>query len=144
MPWSLLRRLNLYSRQAGSVLEQHVSFQQVSGKRWHPESCLLQGRMKWKRKAEGLRTPVQANEVSRFWASDSQLQSARTAWNGTVTRASSVFWGQNLPCPFKFRKAGTEAAANVLKFWSVFLEQYKSCEKDQLRKWRRQKDSDSQ
>lgn len=32
---------------------------------------------------------------------------------------------QNLPCQFKFRKAGMDAAANVLKFWPVFLEQYK-------------------
>jgi len=50
------------------MLEQRVSFQQVSGWRRHPESQVSsagEGETQ-ENKTEGLRTPIQANTASRF------------------------------------------------------------------------------
>ena len=75
--------------------------------------------------------------VSR--ASDSQPQAARTACKGRATRARlRLLRPEFALSQLKFRKTTKEAAANVLNCWLVLLEQCKSCERDQLRKWRRQ------
>lgn len=71
--------------------------------------------------------------------SDSQPQASRTACNGKVTRARlSLLRPEFALSQLKIRKMSKEAAADVLNCWPVLLEQCKSCERDQLRKWRRQ------
>lgn len=136
------------------MLEQHVSFQQVSvGDVTQKASCLLQGRMKHKRAklrgwgrqykqtqwvdlgTDGM--PVQQCAVSR--AADSQSQAAGTPCMGRATRASlSLLRPELALSQLKIRKTSKEAAAEVPNCWPVLLEQCKSCERDQLRKWRRQ------
>lgn len=75
--------------------------------------------------------------VSR--ASDSQPQAARAACKEKATRARlSLLRAEFALSRLKFRKTSKEAAADILNCWPVLLEQCKSCERDQLRKWRRQ------
>lgn len=71
-------------------------------------------------------------------ASDSQPQAARAACSGRATRATlSLLRPEFALSQHKFRKTSKEAAANALNCWPVLLEQCKSRERDQRRKWRR-------